>query len=334
MVNIGLEYLPSRTLPLKRKSLSIISFSVMGKHAEDDRNSRVVSCHRQFMFVIVSYVSRKEAQRCYCCAPNCRGWIGGNEDEAVNNDEENKIEPMETDTAVVRPQVNSRVGVRKRKKPATPAFVASLETVGSPVKNARIPAVSRRGGSTTKTGKRATSLAAQKPSPVKRTTTVPFGGSLDPKQKKSKVLRVTKPFVITPKEREKGYIYFDGIFNAEFNQLVANYKHEDKNLFTIIPAGELSVQIEGWWSGIGTSFKQMYESTIVTFPTLTKDLKKVILPVSFDVHGHLPVGIAEHIGIIYINQEESMVRLDMLLHVPTRPCPVPRRYQNVRCEED
>jgi len=62
-------------------------------------------------------VSRKEAQRCFCCAPNCRGWIGGDEnEEEIEADLEEEENEGEAETVVVRPKVKRRVGVRKRKK--------------------------------------------------------------------------------------------------------------------------------------------------------------------------------------------------------------------------
>ena len=59
---------------------------------------------------------RKEAQRCYCMAPKCRGWIGGDNDKEEEDEEEEEEDEIEEDVEEEEENVERKVVKVKARK--------------------------------------------------------------------------------------------------------------------------------------------------------------------------------------------------------------------------
>lgn len=63
-------------------------FTVIGDHSLKPA-SNIINASVNNRDVVFAY--RKIAQRCYCGADNCRGWIGGEPDSDDEDDEEVRV---------------------------------------------------------------------------------------------------------------------------------------------------------------------------------------------------------------------------------------------------
>jgi len=118
---------------------------------------------------------------------------------------------------------------------------------------------------------------------------------------------------MSPNDKKRGYIYFNGLSNEEFDLLVARFVRQELNEvaspFTILPAGSITIETEGWNTKVGNSFGQRYTNQVPKFPAFQDSWTKIIIPIAFDVHGLLPPNIYDHLALLYLNKESNLAQL-------------------------